>query len=260
VGIEVSVWTRTAAAADPLVELGARAERDPSRAVAGQEVVVSALFGPDAVRAVFTGADLPLPAGALWIDITTLGPADAESSARWAGERGVSYVHAPVIGSLAPARNRALSTLLGGSADAVARARQIVVWADPERIRIYDTPAKAAVAKLIANLTLAVGMQGIVEALRLGHSGDLGTAEILSALDLTMFAALAKVKGPVILERDFADTQFSADLLAKDTRLMMRTSDSALPATAAAFAALRNAIDAGEGGADFSVLAAPEVR
>ncbi|KIF78193.1 hypothetical protein QR77_39200 [Streptomyces sp. 150FB] len=257
-GHDVTVWNRTAEAAGPLVDLGARAAREASDAVAGAEVVVTVLFGADAVREVVPRGDLPIAEGALWIDVTTVSPDDTDGFARWAREHSVAYVHAPVVGSLAPARARAMGTLLGGDPDAVARARDVVVWADPARTKTYDTPAKAAVVKLIANLAIAVGIQGLVEALRLGHSGDLDTAEIISALDLTMLARTAGLKGPTILEHAFADTQFSTDLLTKDVRLMMRTSDSALPATAAALATLENAVGAGHGSADFSIVAEPD--
>jgi 3-hydroxyisobutyrate dehydrogenase len=259
-GHDVTVWNRTSSATAELIDLGARAAVTAFDAVDGAEVVVTALFGPDAVRQVIVEAGLPVARGALWIDVTTISPADATSFDTWATTNGVAYVHAPVIGSLAPARARKLGVLLGGAPEAVARAQEIVVWADEAKIRTYQTPAKAATAKLIANLTVALGMQALVEALRLGHSNELGTEEILSTLDLTMLAGMKALKGEVISAGTFDDTQFSADLLAKDIRLMLHSSQYALPAIAAAFESLQTAVRTGHGNDDFSVIAAGDAQ
>jgi 3-hydroxyisobutyrate dehydrogenase len=261
-GHDVTVWNRTPSATAPLTDLGAKAATTASDAVDGAEVVITAMFGPDAVREVVVDAGLPIAHGALWIDVTTISPADATSFDAWAQAQtqGVAYVHAPVIGSLPPARARKLGVLLGGAPDAVARAREFVVWADPDKIKTYESPAKAAVAKLIANLTVALSMQGLVEALRLGHSNDLGTEEILSTLDLTLFAGIKALKGSVITAGTFADTQFSADLLAKDLRLMLHSSQYPLPASATAFESLQTAVRAGHGNDDFSVIAANDAK
>lgn len=243
-----------------MVELGAHAAPTALEAVDGAEVVITALFGPDAVREVIVDTGTPIPSGALWIDATTISPSDATSFETWAASRGVAYVHAPVIGSLAPARARKLAVLLGGAPDAVARAREIVLWADEAKVRIYESPAKAAAAKLIANLTVALSMQGLVETLRLGHSNALDTGEILSTLELTMFAGMKALKGGVISADAFGDTQFSADLLAKDIRLMLQSSQCAMPATTAAYESLQTAIRAGRGDDDFSVIAAADAK
>jgi 3-hydroxyisobutyrate dehydrogenase len=256
-GHDLTVWNRTRSAVENLVEEGAKGAAMPAEAVAGAEVVITVLFGPDTVRQVVLDASLPIKQGALWIDITTVSPADTVSFSEWAKNAGVRYVYSPVIGSLAPARARALGVLVGGDADAVAAARPVVsTWAAKDRLREYDTAAKAASAKLVANLTLAVAMQGFVEALRLGQSGGLTTDQVLEALDLTVLSAVKNAKGENVRTGEFGETQFSAAALAKDVRLMVHTSQHPLPALTAAFESLETAIRTGRGGDDFSVIAA----
>jgi 3-hydroxyisobutyrate dehydrogenase len=259
-GHDVTVWNRTSGATVALIDQGAHIAVTAYDAVDGAEAVITALFGPDAVRQVMVEARLPVAPGALWIDVTTVSPADATSFHAWATSLGLDYVHAPVIGSLAPARARKLGVLYGGTPDAVARAMEIVGWADDARTKTYETPAKAAAAKLIANMTVALGMQGLVETLRLGHSNELSTQEVLSTLDLTMLAGMRALKGDVISSGTFGDTQFSADLLAKDIRLMLHSSQYALPAVAVAFESLQTAVRTGHGGDDFSVIAAGDAE
>jgi 3-hydroxyisobutyrate dehydrogenase len=258
-GHDVTVWNRTASAADGLVRAGAKQAATPTEAVSAADVVVSVLFGPDAVRAVVLDPDLPIRAGAVWIDVTSVSPADADDFQEWASTRHVHYAHSPVVGSLGPARARGLGVILGGDTEAVTAATPVVsTWAAPDRLAVFDTAAKAATAKLVANLTVAVAMQGLVEALRLGHSGGLSTNDVLGVLDRSMLAGIKNLKEANITAASFDDTQFSANLLCKDTRLMLHTSRYPLPATTAAFAAFEQARRSGHGEDDFAVIAAED--
>jgi 3-hydroxyisobutyrate dehydrogenase len=255
-GHRVTAWNRSPGPAEAVGRRGARIASSPAEAVEGAEAVVSVLFGPDAVRETVVEPSLPIPSGALWVDVTTVAPADADDFAAWAASAGVRYVHSPVVGSLAPARAGALGVLIGGAHDDVRAARAIVsLWADPDKIRTFDTPAKAATAKLVANLALAISMEALSESLRLGGAGGLSTDEVLALLPLTTIAAIGGMKGPVVASGDFDDTQFSASLLAKDLRLMLATADTPLPAAALVAAELQRAVDAGNGDKDFSVIA-----
>lgn len=191
----------------------------------------------------------------------TVAPADAQTFAEWAVEHEVRYVHAPVVGSLVPARSRTLGTLLGGApADREEALAFTALWGDPERVRMFDSPAKAAAAKLVANLAVAVTMQGLVEALRLGHGGGLSTTEILAGLEGTPLAPIVAVKGQTVRSGAFNPAQFSTDALAKDAALMLGTSAGPLPAVEAALGSLSVARAGGLGDHDFSVIAREEAR
>ncbi|MFP3464926.1 NAD(P)-dependent oxidoreductase [Leifsonia sp. SIMBA_070] len=255
-GHTVTVWNRSPGPTETVGRRGARVAATAAEAVEGAEAVVTVLFGPDAVRETVIEPGLPLPSGALWIDVTTVAPSDAEEFAAWASSADVRYVHSPVVGSLAPARAGSLAVLIGGEREAAKQARSIVsLWADPDKIRTFDAPAKAAVAKLVANLALAISMEALMETLRLGEAGGMSAEEVLDVLPLTTIAPIAGMKGPVVTSGSFDDTQFSASLLAKDLRLMLATADAALPAAALVAAELQRAVEAGDGEKDFSVIA-----
>ena len=190
-GHTVTAWNRSPGPTETVGRRGARIAPSAAEAVQGADAVISVLFGPDAVRDTIVDAGLPLPEGALWIDVTTVAPSDADDFARWAADKRVRYVHSPVVGSLAPARAGSLAVLIGGAHDDVRQARAIVsLWADPDKIRTFDAPAKAASAKLVANLALAISMEALSETLRLGAAGGLSTDEVLSVLPLTTIASL----------------------------------------------------------------------
>jgi 3-hydroxyisobutyrate dehydrogenase len=259
-GHDVTVWNRSPAPAAALAERGASAAATAAEAVAGAEVVMTVLFGPDAVREVVLDGKLPFPDGALWIDVTTVAPADTDEFAQFARANGIPYVHSPVIGSLRPARARALGVLVGGEDPAaVERATAIVsTWAGPDRLRTYGSPAHAALGKLVANLAIAATTQGLIESLRLGRSGGLTAEDVLDLLPITALGPIVAIKGDAIRERAWEDTQFSTNLLAKDALLMLRTSDAPLPALTACLDHLQEAQRAGNGEWDFSVVVATD--
>ncbi|MFF1572331.1 NAD(P)-dependent oxidoreductase [Leifsonia sp. NPDC058292] len=255
-GHRVTAWNRSPEPAQVIGRRGAHVAATAGEAVGTAEAVVSALFGPDTVREVILDGDLPFAPHALWVDVTTVSPADATEFASWADGVGVRYVHSPVIGSLAPARAGKLGVLVGGELDAAREARKIVaLWADPDKLRMLGSPAKAATGKLIANLALAVSAEALIESLRLGEAGGLDQREVLDTLGITTIAPIAGMKGETIVSGDFDDTQFSAALLAKDLGLMLATAEKPLPAVALVAEALRRAIDAGDGERDFTVIA-----
>lgn len=255
---DLTVWNRSREKADPLATKGARVADTPAEAVEGAQVVITTLFGPGAVREVVLGADLPFANDAVWVDVTTVSPADAEAFEAWAQDAGLAYVHSPVVGSLGPAREGSLGVLVGGPAAAVATAREVVsLWADPDRLRTFDRPAKAAASKLVANLALATAMEGVAEALLVGRGGGLSTDEVLTQLaDKTPLAAITGLKDDYLRSGEYGDAQFSANALAKDAGLMVATAGAPLPALTAAYVALERAKAAGHGESDFSVIAA----
>jgi len=255
---DVVVWNRTPERTARVQDAGARVATSVADAVAGVEVVVTSLFGPETVREVITGPSA-LPAGVLWIDSTTVSSADADEFAAWASDKGVRYVHTPVVGTIAPARAGKLGVYVGGT-DAAARdeAEEIVrPWADPARLHQVDTAAQAATAKLLANLALALSMQGLVEALRLGRGQGLAPERVLELLDSTGLAFGATMKKAKIAEGSFDEAAFTANALAKDIRLMLRSTPDPLPATTAALESFQRAQDAGEGEYDISVITKP---
>lgn len=256
-GHDVTVWNRSHSAVEHVAAKGIAGADSPEEAVADAEVVVTVLFGPDAVRETLIERDLALQAGTTWIDITTVAPADTEQFEAWAVARGVEYVHSPVIGSLAPARARQLGVLVGGSERGVEVALPIVsLWADPDRFHVVGTAAKAAARKLVANLALATTIQAVTEALSLGAGGGLTRDEVFAQLlEKSALQTMATMKGDMIRSGNYDDSQFSVNALAKDVRLMVRTAREPLPALTAAYAALEVARAEGLGENDFAVIA-----
>lgn len=258
---ELTVWNRTASRTQRLAEAGAAVAGTAAEAVAGAELVVTSLFGPDAVRETVIVPSL-IPGGVTWVDTTTVSPADAEGFA----DAVPSYVGAPVVGTLGPARNGSLGVYVGSPDD--GRREQVLElvapWADPERLRGVGSGREAAVGKLLANLALAVSAQGLREALALGEATGTSAEATLDMLGATGLAFIAGMKGPFVRgERSTEGGDFTADAIAKDARLMIDTVEGAdrpgsdLPALRGALASLDAEIAAGHGEDDFSTILLP---
>jgi 3-hydroxyisobutyrate dehydrogenase len=61
------------------------------------ELVMTVLFGSDAVREVVTGGQLPVKPGATWVDITTVSPAEADEFAAGHGDDDFAVIAAPEL-------------------------------------------------------------------------------------------------------------------------------------------------------------------
>ncbi|AXK44264.1 NAD(P)-dependent oxidoreductase [Brachybacterium saurashtrense] len=267
---ELTVWNRTPERTARLAEAGAAVAATADEAVGGAEIVITSLFGPDAVRETVLDAGL-IPAGVPWVDTTTVSPADAEEFAAAVP----TYVGVPVIGTLGPARAGTLGVYVG-TADEALRARVctlVAPWADPERLRAVDSGRKAAVGKLLANLALAVSAQGLREALALGEATGTSAEETLDMLGATGLAFIAGMKGPFVRgERTTEGGDFTAQAIAKDARLMIDTVESGpaddsgprpgsdLPALRGALASLEAEVAAGRGEHDFSAMLLEEAE
>lgn len=253
---DLVVWNRTKEKTQTLAEAGAVVADSAAEAINadGVEAVVTSLFGPDTVREVIIQPRL-IPEGLLWIDTTTVSPAEAEEFATAVP----SYVAAPVVGTLGPAREGGLGVYVGTRDDALRqRAVEIVrPWAakNSDRLKAVDHPAKAATGKLLANLALAVSAEGLLEALQLAEATGTPADEALDMLDYTGLAFIKNMKAPFVLgERETSPGDFTVDAIAKDARLMLATAEKELAAVRSALESLERQQEEGRGNHDFSAM------
>ncbi|MGW0179212.1 NAD(P)-dependent oxidoreductase [Nocardia sp. NPDC003345] len=96
-GHPATVWNRTGAKAEALVELGATRASSAAEAVAsGGELVVVSLLDDDAVREALSGAG-PALRGRVLVNLTSSTPAQSRARAEWATRHGAEYVDGAVM-------------------------------------------------------------------------------------------------------------------------------------------------------------------
>jgi 3-hydroxyisobutyrate dehydrogenase-like beta-hydroxyacid dehydrogenase len=259
-GDEVRVWNRSPGPAQALLEHGAVAAASPREAATGADVVVTMLSDDSAARKVWldpeTGALAGLKAGALGVECSTVTQSWIAELQAAAQARGVALVDAPVAGSLPAAESGGLVFLMGGAADAVARASAV---AAPMGSAFRHVGPSGAGARFKLAVNLLLGAQVAVLAEILGGLAADGfeerqAAEWLAALPVASPAAANY--GRLMAARNDA-LMFSVDLMAKDMDYAAKASAARglkAPIAEAARDALRAASAAGFGAQNVTAL------
>jgi 3-hydroxyisobutyrate dehydrogenase-like beta-hydroxyacid dehydrogenase len=237
-GHDVVVWSRTRAHAEALA---GRAQLAGSPADAGSkaDVAITMLTDGGALEEVVLGRDGlvgGLASGSLLIDMSTTGPAPARKVATALEERGVEFVDAPVAGSVGPATEGTLAIMVGGSDEAVGRARPLLeILGDSERTWHVGPVGAGQAAKLMINLVLGGVTAAVAEGFMLGRLLGLSPDIALDVLEGASVAAqTARSKRELLRSGDYGDPGFRLALMHKDLRLALdaaRAARASLPVT-----------------------------
>ncbi len=252
-GHGVTVWNRTPGRADPLVAAGARLAGTPCDAVAEAEFALSMVRDDAAAREVWLapaqGALAGMRRGALAVECSTVTPDWVRELDRACLEAGVACIDAPVAGSRPQAEAGQLIFLVGGEADAVARAEP-VLQAMGSAIHHAGPIGSGAMVKLAVNALLGVQIAATAELIGwLGRSGaDVGrAARIIAATPVASPAASAAAQG--MLAGNFAPL-FPVELVRKDLGYLADAAAAVragVPMAAAAAEVFARASDEGYG-------------
>lgn len=227
-GFELTVYNRTAAKMQSLVEAGARASASPREAATGADAVVSCLFDDSSVLDIVSGDDgllSGLSPNAVHIGITTILPRTAERLAAMHKGHGSHYVAGPVIGRPDVAEEGSLLTILAGDAAAVSRAEPVIKSYTGGVFNVGERQAVANSAKLAVNFIVAVTIELV---------GEVYTFMEKSGIDRNFSHLLvSSMLGPQplkdyanrILDSDFDEVGFDLVSGFKDVRLMLEASE-----------------------------------
>ena len=218
-GLDLRVWNRSRAKAEPLAEVGATVADTAADAVRGADVVVTMLFDVDSVAATVEELGEALAPGTLWLQTTTVGVDGAERLGRLAEERGLVYVDAPVLGTRKPAQDGTLVVLASGPREAQA-ALAPVLEAIGQRTMWVGEAGAGSRLKLAANAWVLTAVEGIAESLTLTRALGLDPALFLEAVaGGAMDAPYVQVKGNAMIAGDYTPA-FGLSGAVKDARLI----------------------------------------
>lgn len=223
-GHALTVWNRTAARAQALVDKGAILAATPAAAAAGAELIITMLADPAARDAVMHGDAGVLSAltnGQLVIDMSTVDPAGTRRLAADVVARGGRFLDAPVSGTRKPAVEGKLLIIAGGDTDDVERVRPALTAMG--RVIHVGAVGQGMAMKLVLNGLGAHMMTGFAAVLVLGARQGLGAKVMLEVIQSGAFSSpLYAGKGPRIMARDFAP-DFTLALMRKDQELVLQT-------------------------------------
>jgi len=264
-GHNVTVWNRSAAAAEPLAAAGATVAGSAAQA-AGQEILFSMLADDNAVRGVILEGGVldALSPGAIHVNMATISVALARDLAGRHAKRGAHYVAAPVLGRPDAAAAAKLNILAGGAPEPIGRIQPLFDAIGQKTFRFGEKPEQANAVKLGANFMIAAAIEAMGEAATLVEGFDVSGAAFLEMISCTIFACRVYTGyGEQVAKKQYEPAGFKLRLGLKDVRLALEAADEA--ATPMPFASVLkdNFLDAvahGAGNHDWAGLAAVAAR
>jgi 3-hydroxyisobutyrate dehydrogenase len=264
-GHRLTVWNRTAAKAEPLLQRGARWARSPAELARGHDITLSILTDATGVESVYLGPDGLLAGavqGKLFIEMSTVPPETVRNLAARVRAAGAALIECPVGGTVGPAREGKLLGLAGGDAADFARAKPILEQLC-RRVEHLGANGNGAAMKLAINLPLAVYWEALREAMSLIAGTGIDPAKALEIMGESSGGANALKsragKIATALAGGSPDVGFDIDGIRKDLRIMAavaKAAGRALPVAATALESYDAAAGEGWGGRDGSSLVA----
>jgi 3-hydroxyisobutyrate dehydrogenase len=214
----VQVYTRTAAKAQPLVELGAELVDSPAAASQGARCVLSIVGYPEDVERVYFGHDgllMAIQPGQIVVDMTTSRPELAQRIAAAAEQRDAHALDAPVSGGDIGARSGRLSIMVGGPHAAFEALQPL--WQQLGQTIVHHGSAGSGQHTKMANQILIAGnMIGLCEALLYAEKTGLDIPRVLSSVSVGAAGSWSLTNlAPRIVQDDWAPG-FFVDHFVKD--------------------------------------------
>lgn len=223
-GFELTVWNRTSARADELVEAGASRAESPAAVAETSDIVISCVSDTSDVEEVLTGDDGVIhgaTAGSLVVDCSTISPDVTRSLATALADHDVAMLDAPISGGSEGAADGTLSIMVGGPAEQFQRARPLLDAMGSAVTHVGEDHGAGQAVKLVNQILVVHNMLGVSEALLLAAAEGLDLQRTLDAV--TGGAAgswMLSNRGPQVIERDWSPG-FTIDLQQKDLRLVL---------------------------------------
>src|ERR1700683_2495420 len=255
----LTVYNRDRAKCVASAANGALIAASPSEAASHAQIILSMVADDVASRQVWLGADGALagvsPSSVL-IESSTLSLAWIQELATASAERGCEFLDAPVTGTKPHAASGELLFLVGGSRDALDRARPVFSILGRDAIHLGPS-GSGALMKLVNNFLCGVQAASFAEALSLIDAGGLDRNKAMSILTGgAPGSGIVKRVADRVAANDFTPN-FALRWMAKDLSYALdeaATKGVSLTTAAAALARLQQAVVDGYGDEDFAAV------
>jgi 3-hydroxyisobutyrate dehydrogenase len=222
-GYSIRAWNRSREKAEPLTEDGAEVFDTPAQAAERAEVIITMVADADAVTDAVEGdagaVSATTSGKAVWLQMSTIGIEGTERCAALAGERGIAFLDAPVLGTKAPAEQGKLIVLASGPSELRDRVQPIFDVVGARTMWVGEAGA-ASRLKLAVNAWILTVLEGTAETLALAEGLGLDPQLVLDAVkDGPLDLGYLQMKGKAMMARDF-EPSFRLRLAAKDAGLV----------------------------------------
>ncbi|MFP3913673.1 MAG: NAD(P)-dependent oxidoreductase [Actinomycetota bacterium] len=258
-GVDLWVYNRTRAKAEPLADLGAKVVDSPAD-LAERDIVFTMVAGPEDVLAVTVGEEGVLSRSdarpGIIVDSTTIDPSTSQELTSRAAELGCEVLAAPVSGNPKVVKSGKLTAVVSGPREAYETARPYMECFGRKITYVGDSD-QARLVKICHNLMLGVVTQSMAEITMLAEASGVSRADFLEFLnDSVMGSTFTRYKTPAFVNLDYTPT-FTWHLLRKDFELGLasgRELNVPLPAAALVHQIVVDGIGRGWGDQDFAAL------
>lgn len=257
-GHDLTVFNRTRAKVEPLVDLGAKvAERLEDLGacdivfvtVASSEDLLAVLGGESGLLA---GTDLPR----IVVDCSTVSAEASEKARAMTSSKGVEYLAAPVSGNPKVVRAGLMTMVVSGPRHAFDEAEPYLRLM-AQKVTYVGDGELSRLVKICHNLFLGVVIQSLAEVTLLAEKGGVRRSDFLAFMnDSVLGSRFTRYKTPNLVNLDFKPS-FTTRLLRKDFDLGLaaaRTLEVPMPVAAEVHQRLGEAIGYGFGDVDFAAL------
>jgi 3-hydroxyisobutyrate dehydrogenase len=256
-GFPLTVFNRSADKARQLVAAGAQVASTAREAAGAGDIVIGMVSDDAASRQLWLGDHGALAGaakGTLLIECSTLSTGWVRELHAAAATAGFELLDAPVAGSKPQAIAGELRFFVGGSAEALDKARPALSVMG-QSITHVGPSGSGALLKLINNFMCGVQIVSLAEAMALIESSGLDRARSLEILTTgAPGSPLVKTMAGRMTARDYTPN-FQLQLAAKDLRYAMAEAARhglTLTTAATAYEMMNRGIQAGRGAQDFS--------
>ncbi len=272
-GFELTVWNRTASVASEFAaeRPGVRVAHTPAAAGEGAEAVVTMVVDGPQVRTLLFGGDGSVPAsgnelaeglvstaapGTLFVDCSTVGPAEALITSAGLRERGFGYLDAPVTGSKPRAESGELLIMVGGPDDEFERARPVFEAMGTTIVHAGGN-GQGQTVKVISNSVAAANACTLGQALLVGDKLGVDMDALVAVMAGGSAAStMLDLKAGPMRSHDYAPL-FKLDHMLKDVRFCLETANDAdvqFPFAEETAEVMAEASEEGFGDEDFAAL------
>ena len=223
-GLNMTVFTRSRAKAQPLLDAGAQWAGSPAEAADGRDIVISIVGFPKEVAAVHLEPGGTLSAATppkAIIDMTTSQPGLAVRIAAKAGGMGVRALDAPVSGGDVGARQATLSIMVGGSEEGFAYVRPVLDLLGKTVVH-QGAPGAGQRTKAVNQVLIASNMIGVCEGMLLARSAGLDPLLVLASVAGGAAGSWSLSNlAPRMIDRDF-EPGFFVEHFIKDLEIALQ--------------------------------------
>jgi 3-hydroxyisobutyrate dehydrogenase-like beta-hydroxyacid dehydrogenase len=238
-GHALTVYNRTTAKAEAWVtKYGTgRVALTPAQAATDAEYVFACVGNDDDLRAVTIGPEgafATMRPGTVFVDNTTASADVARELARAAAARGFYFLDAPVSGGQAGAENGQLTVMVGGDAEAFARARPVIA-SFAKMVNLIGPSGAGQLTKMVNQIAIAGLVQGLAEAIHFGKSAGLDMEAVMATISKGAAQSWQMENRWKTMDAGTFEFGFAVDWMRKDLGIVLdeaRRNGASLPVTA----------------------------